>query len=449
MNDTIAALATAPGQGGIAIVRLSGPDTERILRKVFRPAGKGFPLTSHLLTYGHLVTADGTRVDECMAVLMRAPRSYTREDVGELQLHGGVYVARKALELCFAAGARPAEPGEFTRRAFENGRIDLSEAEAVMGLISAQGEKAAQAAMRQLEGGASTFIRQALDRLYGLAAGIEASLDYPEEVDEEEATSTLREGLLQVADTLEGACNERAARILESGLRVTLCGRPNVGKSSLLNALLGEDRAIVTSVAGTTRDVITGEVQLAGLTVRFFDTAGLHEAGDQVEQIGMERAEKALAEADVVLLTLDASQPLTPEDEVLLRRSYAGALLVLLNKQDLPACVTAAQVQQLAPAAEVLALSAHAPRSLAPLKQRLAAFAETCSQLPLTQQRHLQAARRAAQALREAAQTLELGGLELAAVDLRQAMAALGEITGDQVEERVLDEVFGRFCVGK
>ena len=449
MKDTIAALATAPGQGGIAIVRLSGPESGSVLAQVFRPASRGAELESHRLVYGHLVKPDGTRVDECMAVLMRAPRSYTREDVAELQLHGGVYVARQALSLCFAAGARPAEPGEFTRRAFENGRIDLAQAEAVMGLISAQGEKAAQAALRQLEGGASAFIRQALDRLYSLAAGIEAALDYPDEVEEEEATATLAEGLSSVAGQLEQACNERAARILESGLNVTLCGRPNVGKSSLLNALLGEERAIVTDVAGTTRDVITGELTLEGLTVRFFDTAGLHEASDRVEQIGIDRAEQALAQGDVALLTLDASQPLTEEDRALLARTYPGLLLVLLNKTDLPPCLTVDEVQALAPEAEVLTLSARAHETLAPLKARLGALASQCSQLPLTQQRHLQAARRAAKSLREAVETLAGGSIELAAVDLRQAMAALGEITGDQVEERVLDEVFGRFCVGK
>ncbi len=450
MNDTIAALATAPGQGGIAIVRMSGPESGRILGEIFQPASGKHPLKSHLLTYGHLMGEDGERVDECMAVMMYAPRSYTREDVAELQLHGGVYVARKALQLCYGAGARPAEPGEFTRRAFENGRIDLAEAEAVMGLISATGEKAARAAMRQLEGGASVFIRQAQERLYALAAGVEAALDYPEEVDEEEATRELAQGLEQVAGELEGTCDERAARILESGLRVTLCGRPNVGKSSLLNALLGEERAIVTEVAGTTRDVITGEITLGGMNVRFFDTAGLHDSGDQVERIGMERAEKALREADVVLLTLDASRPLTQEDRGLLARDYAGELLVLLNKSDLPPAVDAAEVRQLNPAAEVLTLSAVQGESLAPLKARLTAFAQGLEQSPLTQQRHLDAARRASAALREARASLENGaGLELAAVDLRQAMACLGEITGDQVEERLLDEVFGRFCVGK
>ena len=203
MNDTIAALATAPGQGGIAIVRMSGPESGRILGEIFQPASGKHPLKSHLLTYGHLMGESGERVDECMAVMMYAPRSYTREDVAELQLHGGVYVARKALQLCYGAGARPAEPGEFTRRAFENGRIDLAEAEAVMGLISATGEKAARAAMRQLEGGASVFIRQAQERLYALAAGVEAALDYPEEVDEEEATRELAQGLEQVAGELE------------------------------------------------------------------------------------------------------------------------------------------------------------------------------------------------------------------------------------------------------
>ena len=236
----------------------------------------------------------------------------------------------------------------------------------------------------------------------------------------------------------------------EDVIKVAVIGKPNVGKSSLVNRILGEERVIVSNVAGTTRDVITGEITLGGMNVRFFDTAGLHDSGDQVERIGMERAEKALREADVVLLTLDASRPLTQEDRGLLARDYAGELLVLLNKSDLPQAVDAAEVRQLNPAAEVLTLSAVQGESLAPLKARLTAFAQGLEQSPLTQQRHLDAARRASAALREARASLENGaGLELAAVDLRQAMACLGEITGDQVEERLLDEVFGRFCVGK
>ena len=294
-QDTIAAIATAPGQGGVGIVRISGPEAEQVLSRVFRPA-KAAPLVSHMLTYGHVM--DGAEaVDECMAVLMRAPRSYTREDVAELQLHGGTYLCQRVLALCLQNGARLAAPGEFTRRAFLNGRIDLSQAEAVMGLISAQGEQARRAALRQLEGGASSFIRQAAEELYDLQAGIAACIDFPEEISEEEAAVNLRPRMLALADTLDNACDERAARIVSSGLNVALCGRPNVGKSSLLNALLGEERAIVTDVPGTTRDMVTGDMTLGGSVIHLTDTAGQHDTDDPVERLGVERARRAAAQA--------------------------------------------------------------------------------------------------------------------------------------------------------
>ena len=274
MSDTIAAIATAPGQGGIAIVRVSGDMAEDILRRIFRPVGGKHPLPTHLLTYGYIVE-DEERIDECMAVIMRAPKSYTREDVVEFQLHGGGCVAQKVLSLCLSSGARLAQPGEFTRRAFLNGRIDLSQAEAVMDLIAAQGEQSRKAAMRQLTGGASSFIRKAADELYAIQAGVAACIDYPEEISEEEAASDLAPRIAHLAKTLTDACDERAARLLQSGLRVALCGQPNVGKSSLLNALLGEEKAIVTAIPGTTRDLVEGTLMLSGSVIAsVFNTLG-------------------------------------------------------------------------------------------------------------------------------------------------------------------------------
>ena len=439
MSDTIAAIATAPGQGGIAIVRVSGDMAEDILRRIFRPVGGKHPLPTHLLTYGYIVE-DEERIDECMAVIMRAPKSYTREDVVEFQLHGGGCVAQKVLALCLSSGARLAQPGEFTRRAFLNGRIDLSQAEAVMDLIAAQGEQSRKAAMRQLTGGASSFIRKAADELYAIQAGVAACIDYPEEISEEEAASDLAPRIAHLAKTLTDACDERDAKP-----RL----QPNVGKSSLLNALLGEEKAIVTAIPGTTRDLVEGTLMLSGSVIHLTDTAGLHDTDDPVERIGVDRARRALADADVVLLVLDMSRPLSAEDESLLRTLHGRNGCIVLNKRDLPPVLTESDLQDAADGKPILTVSASVPDSLQPLKSYLASQAAVSDQLTLTQPRHIAAARRAVAALHQAEDTLRSYSVDLAGVDLQQAQMALAEITGDEVEEKLLDEVFGRFCVGK
>ncbi len=444
--STIAAIATAPGQGGVAIVRLSGPDAEGILLRVFRPKKRG-GLVSHMLTYGHVYDGE-TPVDECMAVIMRAPRSYTREDVAEIQLHGGGYIAQKVLSLCLAEGAELAGPGEFTRRAFLNGRIDLSQAEAVMDLIAAQGAQSHKAAMRQLQGGASTFIRKAADELYAIQAGVAACIDYPEEIDESEAAADMIPRTQALAAQLNAACDERAARILQTGLRVALCGQPNVGKSSLLNALLGEERAIVTAIPGTTRDMVTGDILLSGSVIHLTDTAGLHATDDPVEQLGVARARRAMEEADLVLAVFDASRPLDGDDRALLADLQGRNVLLLLNKADLPSALTPADLTAL-PDAPVMTVSAAEEATLSPLKAYLAKQAAVSDNLALTQPRHVEAARRAARHLLEAAETARALSVDMASIDLQAAQLALAEITGDEVEERLLDRVFGMFCVGK
>ncbi len=449
-EDTIAAIATATGQGGIAILRISGPQAENVLRRIFRPAkGERESFPSHLMMYGHVVNGSEP-VDEAMAVFMRAPRSYTREDVAEIHTHGGRLMASLALELALGAGARQAEAGEFTRRAFLNGRLDLSQAEAVMSLISAGGRQAAKAAMRQLQGGPSQFIRHALDKLYVIMAGLEAAIDYPEEVEEAEATQNLREGVLSLAKMLEDALSERGVKMLEQGMNVVLCGRPNAGKSSLLNALLGEDKAIVTDVPGTTRDILTGTMELGGLPVVVSDTAGLRDTQDMVEKIGVSRAQKAISQADAVLLVIDAGQPLSQEDISFMQNPPEGDFAVVLNKSDLTACITADEIKNQYPSLPVIALSALTGEGLYALKAYLKEKAGEPSRLAITTSRHLSAARRAISSLRQAAESVAQNvPLDLAAVDLRDALAALGEITGDEVEERILDQVFSNFCVGK
>lgn len=446
-QDTIAAIATAPGNGGIGIIRMSGPRAEDILGRIFRPVGKAGPFESHRMVYGQLFDGDEA-VDECMAVLMRAPRSYTREDVAEIQLHGGSYVVNRALEVCLKEGARLAEAGEFTRRAFLNGRVDLSRAEAVMDMISARGEQEHKAAVRQLNGGASAFIRGFADELYDLQAGLAACIDYPEEISDEEGAGALKEGLEKLITRLEGAIDEHASRLIHQGLQVALVGRPNVGKSSLLNALLGEDRAIVTNIPGTTRDTVRGEMTIRGCRVILTDTAGIHETEDPVEKIGVERSEKARQDADVSLLILDGSEPLTDTDRDLLKQ-FSGEGAVVINKTDLKQALTEADVRAILPEVSSLTVCAYKPESLKAVTDFLAKYAEVSDRVALTQPRHLDAARRAVGSLKDALVTLDSFTPDMAATDLQAAQAALSEITGDSADEKLLDRVFSRFCVGK
>ncbi|MBE5783110.1 MAG: tRNA uridine-5-carboxymethylaminomethyl(34) synthesis GTPase MnmE [Clostridiales bacterium] len=439
-TDTIAALATAPGTGGIAIVRISGPDAEKLLSALFTPARKW---ESHRLYYGHAVY-QGETLDECMAVLMRAPRSYTREDVAEIHLHGGDWAARSVLSALYALGARAAGAGEFTRRAFLNGRIDLSRAEAVMALISAEGGRAARAAVRQLSGGVSAFIKGAQEELITILSGVAAAIDYPEEISFEEAAGSLESGARALAQKLEAACDERGARIAEQGLEVVLCGRPNVGKSSLLNAISRQERAIVTDIPGTTRDIIRADVMLSGIRVHFSDTAGIREHTDAIETIGVARARQAIAGADVVIVVLDASRKLTKEDQELLSQVEGIPSIIVLNKGDLP--------MQLSPSdfKDAIVLSAAQGMGLEALEQRILSFAAGAGESALTQARHMALARQAARSLYQAANACQMGeAVDMAAVDLHDALDALGRITGDQVDERLIDDIFSRFCVGK
>lgn len=447
MTDTIVGIATAAGEGGVAIVRISGEDAAQLLSRVFRSKHQ-LPYETHKLMYGHVMDGDET-VDECMAVYMAAPRTYTREDVCEIHTHGGSTAAALTMKLLIRLGARPAEAGEFTRRAFMNGRIDLSQAEAVMGVISAQSQAALRAQQVQLSGGQSRFIRDAQEQLTTLLAGLEAHIDYPDEIDEEEAISGLNDGLDKLIHTLNAAIDERGARIVREGLRVALCGRPNAGKSTLFNALLGEDKAIVTAIPGTTRDVLDGSFTLDGCRVLLSDTAGLRDSEDVVEQIGVERARKAMQEADVALLVVDASQPLSEEEKTLLATSFDCPCATLLNKQD-AAVVTPEDAAALNAPSPILSLSAKHGDGLEEVRDFLRTQLKAPQQLLLTHERHMAVARQALERLEAARRSLtDDAPMDFAAVDLHEALYLLGRITGESVDEKLLDDIFSRFCVGK
>ena len=447
-RDTIAAQATAAGEGGVAIVRVSGADCRRIISRVFR-AKNGKPLENRVLTYGY-VMEDGGVADEAMAVLMRAPHSYTREDVAEIHCHGSQALVGKILRLLMAAGARMAEPGEFTYRAFLNGRIDLAQAEGVMRMIRAGSERAMRSAVRQMEGGVSAFVRTAREEITSLLAAMAAAIDFPDEVEETQTAREVTAACKAIAAKLAAACDARAGRIEDEGLRVVLCGRPNAGKSSLLNALLGGERAIVTDIPGTTRDTLTEAVQIGGVRVLLTDTAGLRETGDAVERIGVERAKKALAEADVRALVLDSASPLTEEDKAALLG--LAPQMIVLSKGDLAQRLTAADVRAAFGDVPMVTVCATRGEGMEALRDALTAFvpADGAESSALSQARHVEAAGRARAALCDAVTAIEDGmPLDVAAVDLSAALDALGEITGETMSERVIDEVFAKFCVGK
>ena len=440
-RDPICAIATASGEGGIAIVRMSGEGAKRIFESCFRPVKSGETL-SHRMRYGHAVDERGNVIDEVMAVYLAGPGTYTREDMFEIQCHGGGVCARRVLECIIRAGARIAGPGEFTRRAFLNGRIDLSRAEAVMSLIGASSEAAARASMRQLQGGVSGFVRKASEGLKEWMALIEACTDFPDEVEEEDAAQRVLAGIRSIAAEIEKRCDVRGAKLIREGASIVLAGRPNVGKSSLMNALLHQERAIVTSIPGTTRDVLTERIRLGGITAELSDTAGRRETLDPVEKIGVDRAAQAAEQADIVLIVLDGSQTLTEEDRLLLETADERSIIVI-NKSDL-------DMQLEIPGAIVI--SAEKGEGMDVLIREMEKRVSVADGMEerMTQQRHLNLARKAIDAIENACASIEAGmALDVAEIDLREALGALSEITGEDASEEVIDRVFKNFCVGK
>lgn len=440
-TDTIVAIATAPGAAALAVVRVSGPLAAQVVMKACARE-KGFE--PRRATLVKVRDAQGRVLDECVATVFTAPHSFTGEDVAELCCHGGMLVTRRVLERLLECGARPAEPGEFTRRAFENSRLDLTQAEAVMDVISAGSDLALRAAQNQLQGAIGERVQAAADKLVDIAAHVEAYIDFPEEDIAPDTTAQLLRGLDDISEQLRQLlATADEGRILREGVRTAIIGAPNVGKSSLLNMLLGYDRAIVSPTAGTTRDTIEESVAVGGLRLRLIDTAGLHESADDLERAGMERSRRAQAEADLILEVHDASQPRPQADPA----STTAKKITLLNKCDLPEHADWR-------GAEGLRISCAAGQGRAELEQAVERLflhdSGERDSLAAINTRHRYALQQALDAIARARASLDAAeSPELTDVDLREALDALGTITGRIDTEDILSRVFSTFCLGK
>lgn len=451
--DTIAAISTPLGEGAIGIVRLSGTDSFAIAQKIFK--GKDLnKVASHTLNYGHIIDPlTGKVMDEVMVGAMKSPKTFTREDIIEINTHGGIAVTNEILQLAIREGARLAEPGEFTKRAFLNGRVDLTQAEAVMDIIRAKTDKAMNIAVKQLDGSLSDLINNTRQEILNTLAQVEVNIDYPEYDDVEEATTAVvREKTMEFEQLLTNLLRTaRRGKILREGISTAIIGRPNVGKSSLLNNLLREDKAIVTDIAGTTRDVIEEYVNINGVPLKLIDTAGIRETDDIVEQIGVERSKKALKEADLVLLVLNASEPLTAQDRQLLEISQDTNRIILLNKTDLPETIETSKLPE-----DVIRISVLKNQNIDKIEERINnLFFENAGLVEqdatyLSNARHISLIEKAAESLQAVNQGLELGmPVDLLQVDLTRTWEILGEITGDAAPDELITQLFSQFCLGK
>ena len=455
LEDTIAAIATPLGEGGIAIIRISGIKAVNVGDSVFQPLSKAknhlANSKSHTIHYGYIYL-NKQRLDEVMVSVMRGPSTFTREDIIEINCHGGIQATKAVLDAVLKAGARLAAPGEFTKRAFLHGRIDLTQAEAVLDLINARSGIALSAANEQLEGKLSQRINQLRDETMHVLAHVEAHIDFPDEDIEPDTMNGLIERLEKAKsfiDQLLATAND--GQLIRRGIRVAIIGRPNAGKSSLLNQLLGHDRAIVSNIAGTTRDTISEEAQIRGIRVVFIDTAGLQETNDKVEQEGVKRTRTLLNQADLVLYVLDASEPLTEDSQTSLANLRDRKHILVLNKSDLPTELELTKIKN-SKTVSVSSINGDGIESLKETIQNSVWDGEITSEMfeVMVNSRHQEALNRAKISLHTSIKQLKSGvELDLVSVDLRISTNAIGEIVGKTTTENLLDSIFSTFCIGK
>lgn len=456
LTDTIAAISTALGEGAIGIVRLSGPESLNIASEMFR--GKNLlEVNSHTIHYGHIIDRQDNIIDEVMVTVLKAPKTYTREDVIEINCHGGVMAVQRILEECLLLGARMAEPGEFTKRAFLNGRIDLSQAEALMDLIQAKTSRAMDASINQLQGSLSVKIRELRQEMLNTLAQVEVTIDYPEYDDVEEISTnelvlTAKNVKSKIEDILQMAQN---GRLFRDGIKTAIVGRPNVGKSSLLNRLTGFDKAIVTDIAGTTRDTIEEYINIQGVPLHLVDTAGIRETNELVERIGVTKSRELIDKSDLIILVLNQTESLTEIDIELLELTQGKKRIILFNKDDLVAKIVPHDISNYAEENEVILTSMLTENGIRQLEEKIvnlfyAGNLQSTDVNYLLNSRHTNLLRQAIKLLDEViVASYDQVPVDLIQIDYTRAWEILGEIIGDSFQDELLDKLFSQFCLGK
>ena len=459
IDDTIAAIATPPGIGGVGIIRVSGKDSFAIVNTLFKSAGT-VPLDerpNRTIQYGTIIDPGSNKtIDEVLLLLMHGPHSYTAEDVVEIQCHGGIVPVRQILKLLVNQGVRMAEAGEFTKRAFMNGRIDLTQAEAIIDIIEAKTEDSLSLAVAQLDGTVSKFVSDVREQLIAMIAHLEVTIDYPEEDIEDVTSQEVREQLepiLTHMDELLATAN--TGRLIRDGIMTVIVGRPNAGKSSLMNALLRENRAIVTDIPGTTRDSIEEFMTIEGISLRLIDTAGIRDTDDTVEALGVERARQYIDKADIVLCVIDASTPLTDEERHILASVSGLNTIVLLNKSDMGLAVSSESIASMGTFTAIETISAKDGEGTAVLSKWVKELVyggqvKQTNDAMISNVRHISLMEQAKGQIEQAITSIDAGmPVDFIATDLRSAWELLGDITGDSIRESMVDELFSRFCLGK